>query len=97
MAELNLGQDWVPTAENVNALPDALRSYIHDLHTRADPAGDVRELIITRDLSYALERQGAELRAALESVEWVRGVCPWCNSASSMATSPIAGGRPPWV
>ena len=30
------------TPDQVNALPDPLRRYIHDLETRADPAGDVQ-------------------------------------------------------
>jgi hypothetical protein len=34
---------WTPTLENVNALPYALRKYIHDLENTADPAGMVRQ------------------------------------------------------
>ena len=41
--------DWTPTPENINALPEPLRKYITDLETRADPAGEVRELTIARD------------------------------------------------
>lgn len=41
---LAIPPDWTPTAENVNALPDPLRLYIHELETVCDPAGDVRKL-----------------------------------------------------
>ena len=41
---LRIKDDWDPTAENINALPEPLRVYIHDLNTVCDPAGDVREL-----------------------------------------------------
>jgi len=37
---------WLPTSANINALPDPIRGYIHDLETRADPAG---ELVLARD------------------------------------------------
>jgi hypothetical protein len=40
---LSIKDDWTPTAENINALPEPLRVYIHDLQTVCDPAGDVRE------------------------------------------------------
>ena len=32
---------FIPDADHINALPGPLRQYIHDLETRADPAGDV--------------------------------------------------------
>jgi hypothetical protein len=55
-----VGDDWLPTAENVNALPDPLRRYIHDLETRADPSGDLRDKAIAQD-------EVAMLRAALNA------------------------------
>ena len=42
--------DFSPTAEQINALPDGLRTYIHALETRCDPAGEVRELVVARDI-----------------------------------------------
>jgi hypothetical protein len=41
---LQIRDDWTPTAENINALLEPLRIYIHDLNTVCDPTGDVREL-----------------------------------------------------
>ena len=31
MAELEISDDWTPTGKNLNALPEPLRRYIHDL------------------------------------------------------------------
>ena len=45
---------WVPTPENVNALPEPLRRYVMHLETVCDPAGDLRELVIARDTIAAL-------------------------------------------
>ena len=47
---------WVPDVEHINALPEPVRRYVHDLETRADPAGDVVTLAIQRDTIAALER-----------------------------------------
>jgi hypothetical protein len=41
--------NWTPTSENINALPDPIRKYIHDLHTNCDPAGMVRENVLLRE------------------------------------------------
>lgn len=40
---------FTPTSENINALPKALRSFIHQLETRADPAGDVAARIVAQE------------------------------------------------
>jgi hypothetical protein len=48
MSELGIESDWVPTPANVNALPEPLRRFIHDLETVYDPAGDVAELFRLR-------------------------------------------------
>jgi CII-binding regulator of phage lambda lysogenization HflD len=52
---------WQPTAENINALPESLRVYIHALETDCDPAGTIRELVIARDALKAMEARVAEL------------------------------------
>jgi hypothetical protein len=59
---------WLPTAENINALAEPIRKYIHDIETNCDPAGTVREVTLLRDQNAqlvaalavrALEREGA--------------------------------------
>jgi hypothetical protein len=53
---------WIPDVEHINALPEPLRRYVHDLETRADPAGDVATLAIQRETIAALERLLEEAR-----------------------------------
>ena len=52
---LDIPDDWLPTAANINALPEPLRRYIHDLETRADPAGDVLLIYELRTMVRGLE------------------------------------------
>lgn len=59
---------WMPTAENINVLPERIRSYIHQLETRCDPAGDTRELIIARGTCKALEAELDRLRLTDETL-----------------------------
>lgn len=54
-------EQWLPDAQHINALPQPVRSYVHDLETNADPAGMVAENVLLRDLVEALE---ARLKAA---------------------------------
>lgn len=72
-------QQWLPTADAINALPEPLRRYIHDLETKCDPAGDLRELALARDtiryleakVCEALDHEG-EARVALAEVQQER-------------------------
>ncbi len=41
---LRIKDDWTPTAENINALPEPLRVFIHDLNTVCDPRGCARAI-----------------------------------------------------
>jgi len=45
---LETGDVWMPTSENINALPLPLRQYIHDLQTEVDPAGTLRQNFILK-------------------------------------------------
>lgn len=55
--------NWTPTAANINGLPPALRRYIHDLETNADPAGTIREAICQRANAMALARRVKEIES----------------------------------
>lgn len=59
MATLEIPDDWVPTAEAINALPLPLRTYIMKLETMADPAGLVQE-------NYELRQQVRAVEAMVE-------------------------------
>lgn len=56
------------TSDEINALPERVRLYIHDLETRCDPAGEVRDLWAQREAAAALAQQNTELRAALKAL-----------------------------
>jgi len=62
------GEGWLPTAANVNALPEGIRHYIHDLETRSDPVHDVQKMALQADTIRALAAKVRELEAALASM-----------------------------
>lgn len=53
---------WTPTAANVNALPEPIRRYIHQLETTCDPSGDTQERVIAQDIcrTQAIQLEQAE-------------------------------------
>jgi predicted GTPase len=55
MTTIDIPDEWIPNAANINALPDPLREYIHHLHTIADPQLMVQQNWELRDLVAALE------------------------------------------
>ena len=67
---LRIKDDWTPTPKNINALPEPLRAYIHDLKTVCDPAGDVTELFRLQTKNRML-RWECERRAK-KAGEWPR-------------------------
>lgn len=64
-AQLKAAQDFVPDSAHINALPDPLRRFIHDLETNADPAGTIREAICQRENAMALAIRVNELESQL--------------------------------
>ena len=62
------GEGWLPTAENVNALPEGIRRYVHDLETRCDPAHDVQKMALQADTIRGLDAKVRELEAELASM-----------------------------
>jgi hypothetical protein len=57
---------FIPDADHINALPGPLRRYIHDLETRADPAGDVAEIALLKENNAALWARVHELEAQMQ-------------------------------
>jgi hypothetical protein len=67
---LEIDAGWVPTPDNVNALPEPLRKYIHELIANCDPGDLVRENILLQQqvdeltvLVDAMKRTAARKRA----------------------------------
>lgn len=52
---------WQPTPDNINALPDGVREFVHDLQTRCDPAGEIARCRLAED-------ENRMLRAALAKI-----------------------------
>ena len=55
------------TAEEVNALPEKARDYIHQLATNADPSGMVRENMQLRDVNKGLQIMYRKAADALDA------------------------------
>jgi hypothetical protein len=55
-----------PTVDEINALPEKFRQYIHDLVARCDKSGDVQTIAILREDRDALQRRVEELEAELK-------------------------------
>lgn len=53
---IDIPDNWLPTSENINALPEPVRKYIHDLHATTDQAVLVRENVLLRDQVRALSK-----------------------------------------
>jgi hypothetical protein len=62
-----------PTVDEINALPEKFREYIHDLETRCDKSGDVQTIAILRKDRDALQQRVEELEAriALQEREYL--------------------------
>ena len=43
---LNIPDNWLPTSENINALPRPVRDYIMRLHANTDPAGELSRAMV---------------------------------------------------
>jgi BMFP domain-containing protein YqiC len=54
-----------PTAAEINALPEKVRLYIHDLVTRCDKSGDVQTIALLREDRDALQKRVEELEAEI--------------------------------
>jgi hypothetical protein len=56
---INIPDDWLPTSENINALPKPVRDFIMRLHANTDPAGELQRAMVA-------ERERDALRKMIE-------------------------------
>ncbi|MCK4823825.1 hypothetical protein KA005_49180 [bacterium] len=54
LLKYKIHNNWLPTSENINALPEPVRKFIYDIETNTDPAHIVRENILIKDTCKAL-------------------------------------------
>lgn len=50
-------EDFVPTPENINNLPEKIRDYIHDIEANGDPAGTIQDNACLRENVKGLSRE----------------------------------------
>jgi hypothetical protein len=50
-----------PSPDEINAMPETFRRYIHDLETRCDKSGDVQTIALLREHRDALQKRVEEL------------------------------------
>lgn len=67
--------------KQINALPAELRRYVHDLDSRADPAGDVRTAHECREIAEQLAALVVELRAENAALSARCSAPPWPTEA----------------
>jgi hypothetical protein len=60
-----------PTVDEINALPEKFRQYIHDLETRCDKSGDVQTIALLREDRNALQKRVEELEAEVDRLKGV--------------------------
>jgi hypothetical protein len=58
---------FYPTVDEINALPEKFRQYIHDLETRCDKSGDVQTIALLRMDRDALLKRVEELEAEISN------------------------------
>jgi hypothetical protein len=56
---------FIPDPEHINALPEPVRRYVHDLATRVDPAGDTAQIALLKENNAALWKRVQELEGQI--------------------------------
>lgn len=56
-------------SEMINALPERLRRYVHDLETRCDPSGDIQTIASLTEQRHGLLQQVAELQREIDTLK----------------------------
>jgi chromosome segregation ATPase len=58
-----------PSPDEINAMPEKFRQYIHDLETRCDKSGDVQTIALLREDRDALQKRVEELEAEIDRLK----------------------------
>jgi hypothetical protein len=75
-------ENFIPTVDQINALPKGLRKYVHNLETICDHTGIVAENMVVKDLLIMLGATNAKLREQIVQLttdkvvdKWVKKIC----------------------
>ena len=63
-----------PSVDEINALPEKFRRYIHDIETRCDKTGDAQTIALLREDRDALQRRVEELEAQIKLMTDPKGI-----------------------
>jgi hypothetical protein len=63
-----------PTVDEINALPEKFRQYIHDLETRCDKSGDVQTIALLKEDREALQRRVEELEDVIKLLNHAKSI-----------------------
>jgi polyhydroxyalkanoate synthesis regulator phasin len=63
-----------PSVDEINALPEKFRRYIHDIEKRCDKTGDVQTIALLREDRDALQRRVEELEAQIKLMTDPKGI-----------------------
>jgi len=87
--------DWTPTSDNINALPEPVRRFVADLQTKCDPSGDLQTIACQRENIAGLTRMVEKLTPDPEQSKQGDGWLP-IESAPQDGTEFIALHKPPY-
>ena len=72
-----ISEDWLPTPENINALPEPVKKFIYEIETNTDPAHIVQENILIKDTCKALVLELEEKKPKIDIEEKGRELFAW--------------------
>ena len=75
-------------SQKINALPDWLRQYIHDIETKCDPAGDIRTITELRDTIRVFQVLKSRCNCGCTIGKCVHDECSDCGGKNGAASSP---------
>jgi hypothetical protein len=77
------------TPDEINALPDRVRQYIHDIETRCDPTGEVQTIWSQREQIAGLVTKVRELEGVMEENERLLEALEWASDADPQLVEQI--------
>lgn len=93
LASAPVADDWTPTPVNINALPERVRAYIHDLVANADPSGMVAENTLLRDQTKQLDAMIGRLKRELASAPVAGEAQPEIEQMAVNRYRPVPDGK----